>query len=267
MSFFAIAAILAYLIASGWCGLRLFQHPMVAQWVYPFDRWFGLCAVVIHLMCVGAAVWLAGGLALSFFSAVSFAACLMAGWFLISAMSKPVESLGIVVFPLAACGLAVATLLPQRAGLPHAASWGLNIHILSSMLAYAILCLAAIQAFVLAIQDRQLRRHQAGGFIRGLPPLQTMETLLFELIGLGWIVLSIALIGGFAYLHDIFAQHLVHKSVLSVCAWFLFAGLLWGRWQCGWRGRTAIRWTWVGFVFLMVAYFGSKAVLLSLIHI
>ena len=41
----------------------------------------------------------------------------------------------------------------------------------------------------------------------------------------------------------------------------VFAVLLWGRWRFGWRGRTAIRWTIGGFIFLMLAYFGSKFVL------
>ena len=72
---------------------------------------------------------------------------------------------------------------------------------------------------------------------------------------------SMALMSGFIFLQDIFAQHLVHKSVLSIIAWFVFAILLYGRWQAGWRGRTAIRWTLSGFVSLMLAYFGSKFVL------
>jgi ABC-type uncharacterized transport system permease subunit len=49
--------------------------------------------------------------------------------------------------------------------------------------------------------------------------------------------------------------------VLSLIAWAVFATLLWGHWKFGWRGRTAIRWTLGGFVFLMLAYFGSKMVL------
>jgi ABC-type uncharacterized transport system permease subunit len=33
-----------------------------------------------------------------------------------------------------------------------------------------------------------------------------------------------------------------------------------GHWKLGWRGRTAIRWTLVGFCLLILAYFGSKFV-------
>jgi ABC-type uncharacterized transport system permease subunit len=88
-----------------------------------------------------------------------------------------------------------------------------------------------------------------------------MEGLMFEMIGIGFALLTLALLTGVLFLEDIFAQHLVHKTVLSICAWGVFAILLWGRWRFGWRGRTAIRWTVGGFVFLMLAYFGSKLVL------
>ena len=114
---------------------------------------------------------------------------------------------------------------------------------------------------MLAIQEHHLRNRQPGGYIRALPPLQVMERLLFQMIGTGFALLSAALLTGFFFLEDIFAQQLVHKTVLSIAAWVIFGVLLWGRWKFGWRGRTAIRWTLSGFIFLLLAYFGSKAVL------
>ena len=88
-----------------------------------------------------------------------------------------------------------------------------------------------------------------------------MENLLFQMIGLGFIILSISLLSGLFYLENILAQHLVHKTVLSVVAWIIFGILLFGRWRFGWRGRTAIRLTISGFIMLMLAYFGSKFVI------
>jgi ABC-type uncharacterized transport system permease subunit len=118
-----------------------------------------------------------------------------------------------------------------------------------------------LQALLLAIQEAHLRNRQPGGIIRSLPPLQTMESLMFQMIGVGFALLTLALVTGILFLQDIFAQHLVHKTVLSIMAWCVFALLLWGRWRFGWRGRVAIRWTVGGFIFLMLAYFGSKLVL------
>jgi len=88
-----------------------------------------------------------------------------------------------------------------------------------------------------------------------------MEKLLFDFILAGFIGLTLALLSGFIFLEDLFSQHLVHKTALSIIAWLVFATLLIGRFTIGWRGRTAIRWTLSGFISLMLAYFGSKFVL------
>ena len=88
-----------------------------------------------------------------------------------------------------------------------------------------------------------------------------MEKLLFELIWIGFILLTLSVASGFIFLDDMFAQHLVHKTILSIIAWCIFAILLYGRHAQGWRGTTAIKLTIAGFVVLMLAYFGSKFVL------
>ncbi len=88
-----------------------------------------------------------------------------------------------------------------------------------------------------------------------------METLLFQMISLGFFLLSLAIVSGMMFVEDMFAQQVAHKTVLSILAWFFFGILLWGRYQFGWRGRVAIRWTLGGFFTLLLAFFGSKLVL------
>jgi ABC-type uncharacterized transport system permease subunit len=88
-----------------------------------------------------------------------------------------------------------------------------------------------------------------------------METMLFELLWAGVILLTVAIASGFLFLEDIFAQHLVHKTVLTLVAWVIYSTLLWGRYQLGWRSQTAVRFTLGGFALLMLAFFGSKLVL------
>jgi ABC-type uncharacterized transport system permease subunit len=134
-------------------------------------------------------------------------------------------------------------------------------HIMVSVIAYSLITLGAFQAGLLAYQDRSIRQHHPGGFIRFLPPLHDMETLLFQFLGFGFICLSASLLTGFIYLEDIFSQQLVHKTVLSIVGWMILGILLFGRLKFGWRGMTAIRWTLAAFVFLMLAFFGSKLVL------
>ena len=134
-------------------------------------------------------------------------------------------------------------------------------HIIISISAYSLLTIAAIQAFLVAIQDLQLKHHHTRGIVRVLPPLQLMETMLFEIIWCGVLLLTASILSGMIFLDDIFAQQLVHKTVLSIAAWTMFSILLWGHHQLGWRSKTAVRLTLSGFFILMLGYFGSKMVL------
>jgi ABC-type uncharacterized transport system permease subunit len=221
----------------------------------------GLAAVVIHGSLLYPSLLTPNGLNLGIFHAASLVAMTAALLLLLAAYVEPVENLGIAVFPLAALSIGLTMLYPAPHIITSASAWQLTSHILTSLLAYSILGLAVLQAILLAIQDSHLRNRSPGGFIRALPPLQTMESLLFQMIATGFALLTLALVTGALFLEDIFAQRLVHKTTLSIIAWAVFAVLLWGRWRFGWRGRTAIRWTIGGFIFLMLAYFGSKFVL------
>jgi len=184
---------------------------------------------------------------------------------LIVGSRMPESHPGIVVYPLVALSLMLRVELPSPEP-PSLSDPALEWHVLLSLAAYSLFMLAAIQAVVLAVQEKQLRRHHVAGIIRKLPPLQTMEKGLFQLIITGFALLTIGLITGFMFVDDLLAQHLVHKTVLSVVAWCVFAALLWGRLRHGWRGKTAVKWTLSGFGFLLLAYMGSKFVLEYLVN-
>lgn len=256
-----IFAVAIYLITGFGIGLRLFDGAPPAWLKRAPLLGLGFVAVVLHALELYHGLHTGAGINLDFFNAASLVAWMISTLLLISALSKPVENLGILVFPVAAFALILDLRFPGQRLLGDDADWALRLHVITSMLAYSLLTLATVQALLLAIQDTHLRRHHPGGFIRTLPPLQTMESLLFEMIGVGFLLLSVSLISGFVYLEDMFAQHVVHKTALSILAWIAFAVLLWGRFRFGWRGRTAIRWTLLGFAVLMVAYFGSKAIM------
>jgi len=185
---------------------------------------------------------------------------LMALIALLIGMRLPNAHPGIIVYPLVAMSLMLKVELPSPEP-PSLAEPALEWHVLLSLAAYSFFMLAAIQAIILAIQEKQLHQRHINGLLRKLPPLQTMERALFQLLTSGFILLTLGLITGLMFVDDLFAQHLVHKTVLSIIAWCVFASLLWGRVRYGWRGQTAVKWTLAGSVFLLLAYMGSKFVL------
>lgn len=220
--------------------------------------WLAACG---HTSYVALSFKINDGFNFSFTSTASLIALIVTLLLLIAALNKPVEKLGIVVFPTSAAMLALAVIFPQQPHLLHTYSWEMNTHILTSIVAFSLLNIAALQAILLAIQDQQLKSHPPKRLIRSLPSLQTMESLLFQMMTAGVLFLTLSLITGFIFIDDLFAQHLAHKTILSITAWIIFSCLLLGRICYGWRGKTAIRWTLIGFGALLLAYFGSKLVL------
>ncbi|HET7176104.1 MAG TPA: cytochrome c biogenesis protein CcsA [Gammaproteobacteria bacterium] len=258
----AVLALALYLVAGLGLLCRLFGFgPMVFRGRRGLILSAVVAAVLLHAIALYALVFGAQGMDLGFFNALALVGLLVACIGLAAFLKPAFESLGLVVFPLAGASLLAAELLTHDVLLLQGGGWPLYTHILFSLLAYSLLSVAALQALLLAVQERRLRRGGAGGFLSGLPPLQEMERFLFQLITVGFALLTLALFTGLIFVHNLFTQHLVHKTVLSLLAWFVFAVLLWGRWRFGWRGRTATRWTLAGFVTLMLAYFGSKLVL------
>ena len=256
----ALPAILLYLLTTVGLAMRLggCKSSLCASRKVIFLP--GIGAVILHALVLYPELMSGQGINLGFFNAASLTALLTVTLLLLTAIRQPVESIGIPLLPITATTLGLAAAYPSQHAIT-AGSWQLDAHILFSVLAYSLFVLAAFQAILLATQERHLRNRQPGGFIRALPPLQVMEKLLFQMIGAGFILLTVALLTGFFFLEDIFAQHLVHKTILSIAGWIIFGILLWGRWRFGWRGRTAIRWTLSGFALLALAYFGSKLVL------
>lgn len=266
LTIFSYIGAILYILAGLMLGRRLARKetgPEAQLWSQKnFILSMTLVAELIHMGVLYSHIILesGNGLNFGFFNAISLMSWMICLLVSIAGFSKPLENLGIIMFPIAGLAILGETHLSSEHIIARDYAQDLRFHILISIIAYSQLTLAAIQACLLALQNQSLRNKHPGGFVRALPPLETMESLLFQLIGLGFAFMSIALITGMIFLEDMFSQHLAHKTILSFLSWFLFGILLWGRWRFGWRGRTAVRWTLSAFVVLFLGYFGSKLV-------
>jgi ABC-type uncharacterized transport system permease subunit len=215
-----------------------------------------MLALALHLS------WLSGQLVqpgIGLATSLSLAAWTTALILFLVGLRQSISHLELIVLPLAA----VVVVIPVASDLAGTAlSPAVMLHILMSMLAYALVSLAATQALVYAWADHRLRKHR-GASLGGLalPSLESLEDQLFLLITAGFLFLTLSLASGVGFIEDLRAQHLVHKTVLTVLAWSILGGLLLGRHLRGWRGQQAVRWALVGFAMLVLGYFGSKIVL------
>jgi ABC-type uncharacterized transport system permease subunit len=168
---------------------------------------------------------------------------------------------------IAALLLGLAALLAAGTGSMPAAhevtatGWPMAVHVVLAMGSAGMFAIAAIFVVMLALQDSALRSGGRPGWLATLPPVESLERALFSVLSTAMAALTVAILAGLLFVTDLFAQHLVHKTVLALAAWAIFACLLFGRWRFGWRGRKAARYTIAGFVVLAIAYFGSKFVL------
>ncbi|WP_428087182.1 cytochrome C assembly family protein [Candidatus Thioglobus sp.] len=254
LSYFSIAAyLIAALLLVRFFSKNKLQHP------HQKTTFLLISFAIITQALTFTNFWTGEAVVFGLANSASFVAWLVAILLLLSSVSKPVHALGILVYPLAAIALGFGILFPDTS--EKIIPLSIASHVFLSITAYALLALGVCQSVLLKIQERHLRAHQVNAFTNKLPPLQTMERLLFQSLRIGFYLLTLSLISGFIFIDDFFAQHLIHKTALSMVAWLIFATLVIGRKAFGWRGKQAITATQIGFAILVVAYFGSKFVL------
>ena len=257
----ALMSVALYVTATVVLGRRLSTWQGTLEGATPKLPTIAFLAVALHGVLLYAGVVTQDGLSLGFFDVASLVAWVAALLLIIGTLRRPLDNLGLLVLPLAALLILPGIIWPDARPVSAGRNLGTEVHVLVSILAFALLTIAACQSVLLAYQEHRLNHKRPGGLVHILPPLKIQEELLFQLIALGFFLLTLSLATGVAFVADMLAQHLAHKTVLSVVAWLMFGVLLWGRWRYGWRGRTAVRLSLGGFTILALAYFGSKLVL------
>lgn len=224
---------------------------------------FTILAALLHLasfaghLIVGTSIQFSFGLSLSLIMWLSVVTLL------ITNINKATENLGVFIFPLAG----MTTLLPYTPQTPNLLPIELGSHILISISAYSILGLAAAQAVLYSMQEKRFRQKKLSTLFTNLPPLQVMETTLVQLVFIGFILLSFALISGFFFMEDMFAQHLVHKTFFAMLSWLVYGIFLIGHLRLGWRGQKAATYTMWAYFLLILSYVGTEITLNYIIAI
>lgn len=169
----------------------------------------------------------------------------------------------IMLLPVTACSIPIVYLFTTPEFFKTNDS-GHLFHIFCSIISVGILGMAGFQSLMLQLQKNAVRTQPNSTLLKLLPPIETMDKLLFQIIILGFVCLSLALLSAFRFASDQYTLSHLHKIVLSFLAWGFFAILIYKHFRAGWRGKTAVRWTLGGIIALLVAYFSSKLILLNI---
>lgn len=253
MTIFIPLTTLLYAFASLWQGMAILgKNPSkIILWL------IGLPAICFHAYLLYKWIDIGFGQNLYLLNVFSLIVWMGAGLVLISSFKKPVQNLFIFIFPLAIVSILLVNQFPGMYVIDTGHHLSQFVHVVFSTLALSVLGVAAFQAVLLLLQDIFLRSKQSNVFLRILPPVETLESLLFEIIGLGFILLGIVLLISIITYPSLNTKDLTHSPYLAILAWIVFAILLWGHYRLGWRGRTAIRWTMGGVAILVLSYFGN----------
>lgn len=248
-----------------YCGLLLALIKNIAKWMprayLPRPYLFvTLAALAAHSLSVYSALYTSNGLNLSIYSVFALI-CWVVNIILVASSLRTLVTL--LLPPMFAVSIAALGCLMAFASSQQPKHYPLEIalHILLSIAAYSVLVVTTGQAVMVALQDKLLREHRVRRAMKFLPPLRSMETVLFQFLTAGVVLLALSVITGFFFFDDIKTQHLAHKMFFSTTGLIVYGVLLWGHWTRGWRGVTALRLCVAGFVLLVLGYFGSKWVL------
>jgi ABC-type uncharacterized transport system permease subunit len=222
-----------------------------------------LVPLALHTMLLARDTFVHDGLHLGVGNAVSAILWLTVLIYWLGNFFYRLDGLQSLVLPVAAVAVLLPVISPAVSPLPNTDFLVFRIHLLIAMLAYSLFTIASLHVLLMALVERRLHGGTLPHVLQQLPPLLTMETLLFRIIWAGFILLTLTLASGVVFSEELFgrAAKLNHKTVFGVLSWLIFALLLGGRHVYGWRGRVAVRWTLAGFFTLVLAYIGSKFVL------
>ena len=233
------------------------------QGIQAWERFAVAIALLLHGNVLYEELFGGGEMRFGFSAALSLMLWLAVLIYWVESFHARLEGLQPLVLPLAAVCVLLPSLFPGQHMLVNASSAMFRVHFLIAMVAYSLFTLAALHAIIMAVAERRLHRGELTRPLTSLPPLLTMESLLFRLITIAFVLLTLTLVSGFAFSESVFGKAFSfnHKTLFSIVSWLIFAALLIGRHAWGWRGRKALRWTLAGFVALLFAYVGSRFVL------
>jgi ABC-type uncharacterized transport system permease subunit len=255
------AALAAYFWRMHWLPAAVTASPRTdARAIEPL---LVLVPISLHALLLYQSVFADTGMHLGIGNAISAIVWLTVVVYWIGNIIYKIEGLQAMVMPVAAVCVLLPVLFPAPRALPNTEFLAFKAHLVIALLAYSFFTIASLHVLLMALLERRLHGGALPFGLQTLPPLLTMEALLFKIIGAGFVLLTLTLLSGIVFSEELFgkAMRLNHKTVFGILSWIIFAALLAGRWRYGWRGRIAVRWTLTGFLMLVLAYVGSKFVL------
>lgn len=252
-----LISITAYLAAAAGF-IRIYRHPQRCVnplWVLGIL----VCACQGHALSLIVALQGHDSLNLSIFNMVSvnawFVACISVFWLWRASMALG----GIIICLVNAAVVVLPFLFVSEKTFAQHLLPGMWWHILTSIAAWTFISLAFLHALLYGWLFRRLKRKQLKDI--SVTSLVSLERAMMLQAVTGFILLACALLTGWMFIEDLFAQHLVHKTVLTILAWITLGWMLFSYYIREQRGMTLVIELCAVFVLLLMGYVLSNIVL------
>lgn len=160
-----------------------------------------------------------------------------------------IEALGIFVAPVALTFVLGSRFVgtPER----HVTGGFLALHVLVNLLGEAFFLLACGASVLYLLQEKQLKRKRAGGWLGRLPSLDALDRATHQFLLSGFPLLTIGIVSGTVWAGKLESgsPSEIVRAAFGYGTWLLFGAVLILRAAAGWRGRKAAYGTIVGFAF------------------
>jgi len=204
------------------------------------------------------------GLVLTLTTVAGFTTLLVQNLYLLGIWQHGVRGLGLLLLPFTAIPLLLLPFLPRETSAQwvEAHSFLETGHLLLSVVAYALLTMAALYAVMQLLLDRALTQKRIGFFVQAMPSLMDISNYLFVHVRWAIWLLGLSIVTGLAW-QWVELHHFVlfnHKVLLAIFAWGTLVTLYYLRQKSAWHHNRGSKMVLFAYVTLLLAYFGVKII-------
>jgi len=175
-----------------------------------------------------------------------------------------IQGIGLFLLPVIAAALLFIPMLPDDAstGTLHTSSLLQTAHLLLSMLAYAVLTMAAFHAIMHLLLDQALKRKRIHPVIQAMPPLMKIETMMLTLLRWSVWLIALSILTGLTWQWVDFSHFALfsHKVLLALFSFAMLSWLLIKQKKAEWHGRRTSQFILAAYSLMLLAYFGVRLI-------
>ena len=268
--FFRLTLILYLIATAGFLFFIIKKNKKVGYWSHRIL----LAGFALNSIYLALGYYQLGAVpALNFKGALSFFSWTIIGAYIIFQLRFRIMVLGSFVVPFSTFLMIISSTIPISSITvrPIFKGFWLPLHVATALLGDAIFAIAFIAGVMYLIQEHQIKTKRLGAFYSRLPSLNSLDSINYQAINYGFLLLTIGMITGSIVAQGSHGSYWLWdpKEVWSLITWLCYAALLHQRMAVGWRGRRSalmsigcffiLIFTFIGVNFLMEGYHSFKS--------